>query len=291
MESWKKGMLLLPMSVVFAACDPAPESEPEIRPWTFTPIEYPGASATVVSGLSDAGDIAGFYERDGVTRGFVRRAGTWTSVEYPGAVMTQLTHVAHDGSTVGAYRNDGEPGVAFHAFVRTPEGEFSTVSHPDHAYGMAQRLLPDGTILGCYHDEDFTTTMRAISVADGEISVLDLPGGMYGGGTPDGRMLAGFTTIGRRGFIVDDGQVRYLEAPGSTATEAWDINPDGIVAGVQVDSADVSRGFVLEGDRWETIMLPDARSTIVFGINGRGDLAGAYVDAEGVRRGFIASRR
>jgi probable HAF family extracellular repeat protein len=282
--------LLLVTAILAGACRPrADQADPE-RPYAFTTLEYPGATATVASGINDAGDVVGWYVADEVMRGFLYRDGTYTSVEYPGAVRTQISGIGADGTLVGAYRLAGEPPVAFHPFLRTPAGEFRDLGHPDHAYGMIQRVLPDGTLIGCYHGDDTTSSMFAIAIVDGELTVYDVAGSMYTGATPDRSRMVGILAIEGRVFLAEGDRITHLEAPGSRMTEAWDMNAAGVIVGVQVDADETARGFVHENGRWTTIMVPESRTTIAFGINTHGHIVGGWEDANGTSRGYLATR-
>lgn len=261
------------------------------RPYAFTTLEYPGAATTIASDVTDDGIVVGWYVADSIPRGFVYREGRFTPVEYPGAVLTHVTGMAADGSLVGAYRRAGEPPIAWHGFLRRPSGEFVDVRHPDHPHSMAQRILGDGTIVGCYHGDDYTTTMFATATSGEQVAVLDTPGSMYTGGTPDGRRLVGNLYVEGRAFVAEDGRVTHLEAPGSASTEAWDINAAGLIVGTMVDSAQVSRGFVLDDGQWTPLQVPDAKTSVAFGVNARGDVVGGWEDAQGKRRAFLATRR
>jgi uncharacterized membrane protein len=285
--------LTVALLVVVGCRGGGPRLEEADRPYAFTMLEYPGAEITVASDITDDGRVVGWYTTGGVTKGFVRADGKYTSIEHPGAIVTRVTGAGLDGSLVGAYRKKGKPNVAWYGFLRRPSGEFVAVHHPDHPYSMAQRILNDGTILGCYHGEDdFRTTMHGMTIAEGKIDVLDVPGTMTNGATPDGRKAVGLILGERRSaFIAEGDRVTHLEAPGSTSTEAWDINAAGLIVGAMVDSAKVTRGFVLKGGRWTTIHPPASRSTVAFGINARGEIVGGWEDTLGRRRAYIAARQ
>jgi probable HAF family extracellular repeat protein len=280
--------------LVVAGCrEDSARSEEADRPYTFTTLEYPGAEITVASDITDDGRIVGWYTTGGVTKGFVHADGKYTSIEHPGAIVTHVTGAGPDGSLVGSYRKEGEPNAARHGYLRRPSGEFVAVRHPAQPYTMAQRILNDGTIIGCYHGDDFRTDMRGMTISGSKIDVLDVPGSMTNGATPDGQKLVGLIAVGegRTGFIAEGDRVTRLEAPGSTSTEAWDINATGVIVGATVDSAKVTRGFVLKDGRWTTLHPPASRSTVAFGINARGEIVGGWEDTLGRRRAYLAARR
>ena len=70
---------------------------------TFAPINYPGASRTVVQGINDSGEVVGFYTLDGSTWGFIYSDGTYTSIAYPGSSQTDLFGISNNGEIVGSY--------------------------------------------------------------------------------------------------------------------------------------------------------------------------------------------
>lgn len=272
--------------LLLAACAGEPAATYE-----FSPLEIPGAASVVAAGINDAGHVVGWYTRADTVRGFIHRDGRHTTVEYPGAVLTQLHGIGPDGAVVGSYRNAGEGPIDFHGFMRTPSGEFVPIDVPGHKSTIAQRLLADGTILGCQHGGDFMGSMRGISIRDGRVTALDLTATMTNGGTPDGSKLVGLVMDTHRGFVVERGVLTQFEVPGAVETEAWDISPSGTIVGVSVSPDSVTHGFAMEDGRFTALDYPGATSTVAFGVNAAGDVVGAFGDAEGRRKGYIARRR
>jgi hypothetical protein len=80
------------------------------------------------------------------------------------------------------------------------------------------------------------------------------------------------------------------QVPGSTFTQAWDINPAGETVGVYRDSAGRFRGFLMSDDDFVSIDFPRAIATRAFGINSGGDIVGLYIDSSGKTHGFLLSR-
>ncbi len=287
-------------------------------------LDVPGATATIPSGINAAGEVVGWYSQAGVTRGFTYFDGVLTpNIVYPGAAFTQLRGIAPGGDIVGSYRNPGEPTVNLHGFVLTTDGTFIPVNYPGHTNHISQRLLPDGTILGCFHDTDQMVTMKGVEIsrkaympnantssASG-YSSIDAFASMTNGGTPGGNTVAGLYTdmeSGQsRGFVIDHGTFAGFDVPGSDGTNAWDMNPSGTIVGLFAAAEDGStHGFVLEHWRisdgavvgqFTTIDYPLSATTIapytdVFGINVAGDLVGKYRDTPtGPPHGYIATRQ
>ena len=303
-------------AMLFAACQDSPVAPPATRPalvgslserggsasertFTFTTIDVQGAVATQAWGINARGDIVGSYvDASGRSHGYLRLDGGFTTIDYPGSVFTEARGIGPGGDIVGIYRNAGEnPAVDLHGFMLTKKGAFVAVPDPPHISTVAQRILPDGTILGCRHDADQMSTMIGIVVSnDGSIAELDVDGSMANGGTPDHRRVVGFyypdmaVANHQEGFLINDGEFRQLHVPGSAATQAWDMNPAGEIVGLYRTPANVFHGFVLgEDDQYMTFDVPGATATRLRGINPRGDIVGTYAMGT-VSHGFVATR-
>jgi hypothetical protein len=265
--------------------------------FNITTIDAPGALATAPQGLSADGAVVGNFRDARGTHGFVLRGGTFTTFDYPGAAVTEARGIARDGTVVGSYRLPGEPAVNFHGFRRTPQGELLKADFPGHTSTIPQRILDDGTILGCRHDADQMETMRGVAIRPGGNSETDAFASMHNGATPDRRRIVGLYTnmmvgtAGRgEGYVIDDGKLTPFLVPGSTLTTAWDVNPQGDVVGIFRDAAGAFHGYVLTRDGFLPIDAPGATATRAFGINASGDVVGTFVDAGGTVHGFLARR-
>ena len=276
--------------------------------YQFTTIDVPGARSTSAQGINARGDIVGTYvDLAGRAHGFVFADGAFTAIDFPGAAGTEARGISPDGEIVGDYWFPGEPAVNFHGYRRTQQGDFVPVHYPGHVNEILQRILPDGTILGCRHDNDLMMTMRGISIGREDASEVDTFASMHNGATPDGRRIVGLWTdmmSGRReGYMIDDGVFHTFVVPGSNLTAAWDVNPAGVIVGVYRTGAGtstapfVSHGFIrsdgrrADGDvEYVTLDVPGATSTTAFGINASGVVVGSYAQA-GKTYGFVASAR
>ena len=282
------------------------------KPYTFTRIDVPGAFQTLPSGINAAGVIVGWYSRGTgcpaapcATRGFILEDGVFTTVSYRNAAgteafITQVRGIGPNGEVVGSYRMPGEAAVNFHGFILTREGEFVPVDYPGQINTIAQRILPDGTILGCYHGTDMMASMHGMLKDKDGFSGADAFASMHNGATPSGKKITGLFTdmaTGKgRAYVIEDGVFTAFDAPNSTFTAAWDINPGGDIVGLFADAALRTHGFVLERGQFTTIDYPltpvtNANYTDVFGINASGDIVGKFREGPtGPFHGFIATR-
>jgi uncharacterized membrane protein len=263
------------------------------RSLAFTTIDFPGAIATNAQGINAQGEIVGGYtDTAGRSHGYLLSGGQFQSIDVPNSRATLARGIGPGGDIVGSYVRQVEPtGVPAHGFLLNNRGEFSPVDYPGHINTIPQRILADGTILGCYHDTDTMATMYGFSYSRDGWDEISQGMSMHNGATPNGKLIVGlFTDMDNRqkGYFLDRGQFIPFEVPGATLTAAWDINPERLTVGVYRDAAGRFHGFQYDGEAFTTIDVPGATATRVFGINSHGDMVGAYVDAGGRTHGFLA---
>ncbi len=257
-------------------------------------INVPGATLTTAQGINAAGHVVGWYATaDGRLHGFLLRAGQFTTIDHDGSFFTDARGIGPNDEIVGTFAGANEPLVAFHGYRLTPQGQFKDVHFPGHLYEILQRVLPDGTILGCRHDHDQMGSMKGVTIARSDTSEIAAFASMENGATPDMSRVVGLyinTAAGNRqeGFVIDNGVWRPLLVPGSSLTTAWDVNPRGDIVGVFRNAAGV-HGYVLTDQGYTTVDFPGASATRIFGTNARGDIVGAYI-AGGHTHGFVGMR-
>ena len=279
--------------------------------YTFTPLDVSGAFQTVPSGINAGGVIVGWYFQGTgcpgaatcLVKGFIFKDGAFTTIVYHNdvtgtdAAVTQLRGIGPSGEIVGTYRMAGEPAVNFHGFGITTGGEFFRVDYPRHTNTIAQRILPDGTILGCYHDTDQMGTMYGMLRGKDGFSAFNMATTMHNGATPSGHRITGLFTdmaTGKgRAYVLEGDEFTPFDAPNSFSTAAWDISPSGTIVGLFQDAAlpHPTHGFVLDRGQFTTIDYPGSTYTDVFGINASGNIVGKFrVPATGVAfHGYVAT--
>jgi len=266
--------------------------------FVFTPLDFPGAVLTNAQGINAQGEIVGFYtDTAGRTHGFSQSGGFWRSIDFPDSAASQALGISPAGDIVGTYQRPAEAGpiagaIPIHGFLMTRRGGFFKVDYPGHQNTIAQRILPDGTVLGCYHDGDRMDSMFGMSVSRRGFDRTTEPMSMHNGATPDGELIVGlFPDIadGRgKGYIIRRGAFSAFEVPGSAQTQAWDVNPAGLIVGVFRDNAGAFHGFQYDGRTFGRVDVPGATATRVFGVNPRGEMVGAFIDTAGRTHGFVA---
>jgi probable HAF family extracellular repeat protein len=261
--------------------------------YSFTTIEVPNSRATNAQGINGDGHIVGgFTDASGRQHGFQLRDGVFTQIDVAGAGRTAARGIGPTGDIVGNYAMAGDPAVVSYGFRRSESGEMTLLEFPAHLHTIPQRILPDGTVLGCAHNNDNMESMVGIDVGKRGNNAISAFASMNNGATPDLKRIVGLYTNmdtgGGEGYLIEDGVFTPLVVPESFFTAAWDINPRGDIVGVFQDAAGV-HGFILTTSGYTTINVPGAAATRVFGVNAGGDLVGAYV-LGGKTYGFLAQR-
>src|SRR5262249_54197081 len=156
----------------------------------------------------------------------------------------------------------------------TKAGKFTSVNVPGHTSTVAVRLLADGTILGCYHDQG-GPDMHGMKLVAGKLSDLDRPFSMHRAATPDGKTIVGTyndRTSGKshnRSYVLTGTTFTPFDAPGSSSTTVTDINAAGTIAGTYEVNG-INHGFVRDREVYTTLNVPGAVSTSANGISDDG---------------------
>jgi hypothetical protein len=249
------------------------------------------AGNSFLSKVSDSGILAGgFDDNQGKHHGFIQSGGTLTIIQDP-SVPADQTFVSsvNDSVTVVGSSNGA---FTYSAGIFTP--------FPDPPGAAGGSTLTDinnpGEIVGLFGDSSgrlhgFTESGGVYTTID-DPSVVSAPGrgtrvegvnnnGVVVGDYPSSTSLA-------VGFEDNGGVFSDILFPGSTTTEAEDINDGGVVVGrYQVGGARGS--FLLSGGIYTPLVDPAAlpNSTEAFGINDAGVVVGDYESPFGGIRGFI----
>ena len=288
----------LPLLIAVGCGDSPTESVPQ--PPTAAPvfslstIEVPNARSTTVFGINNKGELVGnFVDATGVSRGFLLRSGTFTTIDHPGAGRTAARGINDAGDVVGNWARAGDAGVISFGFRRTADGQFQPVTFAGFKHTIPQRILGDGTVIGCAHQDDLMASMIGITVGPRGTSQTALFASMHNGATPDLKRIVGLYTKmpedRGEGYLLENNVPTPLVVAGSMMTAGWDINPRSESVGVFQNAAGV-HGFIHATTYgFITIDYPGATATRAFGINSTGDVVGSYVSG-GVTRGFLARR-
>ena len=77
-------------------------------------------------------------------------------------------------------------------------------------------------------------------------------------------------------FLYAGGKFTLISFPGSTDTEAYGINDDGLIVGLYADAAGNTHGFLYDAGKITSFDYPGSDDTEPFGINGDGGVVGTF---------------
>jgi uncharacterized membrane protein len=254
----------------------------------FESIDFPGAAGTRALGINPQGDIVGSYTDRTGTHGYILSQGVFTTLDYPGAATTEAWGINPRGDIIGRYTRAAIPGIR--GFLLR-DGSYSDISIGNHLITLPTKIGASGEIVGCFHDISGLVDMYGYVQRENDVQVFTLPSSvapagsaaMHNGVMPGGRTIVGLTNAapGRtRGYVVTDGAVTYIDAPGSTSTNAWDISSRGRIVG-QYNAGGRIHGFTLYDGSFVTLDVPGSLLTTAFGVNPEGHIVGVFNDAAG----------
>jgi len=184
------------------------------------------------------------------------------SFDAPGAVNTYPFAINDLGTIVGYF---SDINTAFHGFLRSPDGRFSTFDAPGAGTGTYQGTFPQaisdlGVVTGSYTDGN-SASHGFVRDFEDRFTSFDVPGDVNGT-FPSGINLAGTVTgssydanLVSHGFVRSPrGEVSTFDVPGVgtgsilLGTYATAINPAGTVSGCYSDVSGVFYGFIREAD-------------------------------------------
>jgi uncharacterized membrane protein len=265
------------------------------------PIDVPGAVGTRAFGINPRGDVVGSYTNATGTHGYVRSGGEITTIDYPGASSTEAWGINARGDIIGRYTIANVAGTRGFLLSR---GTYTDVSmrKPDgtyHLITLPTKIGASGEIVGCFHDASSLTDMygyvhRGSSVTAFALPTVTAPTGssaMHNGVMPGGGVVVGFTfptATTARGYVVTRDTLTFVDFPGSTNTQLWDVNPAGTMVG-QYFGSGRTNGLYVDAEGYHTINVPASTMTVARGINPQGDIVGVYNDASGAH-GFVLRR-
>ena len=131
-----KLLLLVIASATFALAGQKPQSP------QFIPVEVPGATATFVYGINNAGAVVGYYTGTS-SSGFVYQNGVFTPLNVPGSGGTVPTAINNLGQVVGYYSDAS----GTHGF-KYSNGTFTTIDYPGAQNTYLWGINDNGDISG-----------------------------------------------------------------------------------------------------------------------------------------------
>jgi hypothetical protein len=256
----------------------------------FVTFQVPGAPSPNVTGINDAGTVAGW---GGVGTGFLRDAGgNITTFTVPGLASTIVTGINNAGTVVGYNTLGYGPG-----FLRDAAGNITTFQipglSPGNLVGVVLPVINDaGTVAGVYSATSNGALHGFVRDTAGNITTFDAPGS-----SNLTRVLAindAGTVLGTSNsptfpnYLRDAaGNFTTFSVPRSTSTAFDAINDAGTVAGIFF-AGGLEHGFLHDAaGNFTTFDVPGATGFSVDAINNLGMVAGVFHTADGLQEGFL----
>jgi uncharacterized membrane protein len=262
---------------------------------TWTTIDYPGASETIVNGINNNGGAVGFYLTSGTLHGFLLSGGIFTTIDYPGAYLTNAEGINNEGDIVGTYCLIESPcntaGFLLH------DGIWTTISVPGSLYTNVHGINNNGDIVGEYQGS--TRSPIGFVLKAGVYTWIMAPGAYSTSvrGLNDSGDIVGYYYTAQvypnRGFLLRDGVWRNAGLPRSHGSEINAVNNNKQIAGsVTRDKyGRATVGFARYNK--EILILNHTPSNWVWvkGMNDHADMVGYFFDTTNMTvHGFIRTR-
>lgn len=267
--------------------------------FTFTSLDYPGATQTTTQGINGYGVIVGGYALEGDRHPMIIRSGQYLP-QAPHTILGsdwgQAYKINNSGATVGLYLDSG--GFS-HGFL-LKQGVLTTLDYPDASDTIPFGINNSGTVVGYWDLLDGSGNEIAnhgFIWNNGTFTQFDYPGavdtsvnGIDDKGDLIGGWDAGLNSGIDHAFVCKSGKCSSFDAPfpGQTATQPNDINANGDIVGLWADASGTYHGFLLTAQSFTSLDYPGAATTEAWGINNAGQIVGRHFDSDGVVHGFLA---
>jgi uncharacterized membrane protein len=271
---------------------------------SYTPIDYEGATNTAPVAINNHGTVVGFFNKAGITQGFIWKNGNFTTIRYGTNKVTQALGINDRGQIVGLTAPtvaDPAVGFLYQNNIITPfvfDGAFDTA-----AYGINEA----GQIVGTYIELLAGNAFKYHGFFGyiGQFKKMDNPNfsntllfgvnesAQFVGEGSNNIQLPIFT-----GFLVNNGGFIPLQFPFADSTSAAGINDCGKIVGEYgTPENDFSHGYFLNDvnnpDDLIKIDIDGAISTKASGINNSGQVVGHFFvqgdDMVSTAHGFLTN--
>jgi len=259
---------------------------------TWTEIDFPGASTTLLSGINNNGDIVGSYLNSGsfTIHGFVDKGGVFTTVDPPGTVFTEAYAINDSDAIVGSFSNDNQTNQGFLLQSST----YTTIDFPGAINTWCYGINNAGQIVGFYEDASFIT--HGFELSGTTFTTIDVSPGTstFARGINNNGDIVGIITTGPQnqpsGFLISGGVTTILRAPvPHSRTQAYAINDFGRVVGYVSDQTH-ARGLSYFNGNYLLLSdpnIPASDLVYTYGINKAGSIVGEYVDSTSIEHGLL----
>lgn len=248
---------------------------------TFTTIDVPGSSYSLVRGINTKGDMVGYYceTRGAPAHGFLLSGGNFTFFDYPGAISTVATDINDSGLIVGYTTGGPEYGFLYDGT------SFTTIQTKNKSKGVVVLGIDNaGDVVGGVGN---IYTYEGFELQNGHFRAIVPPGDAYYVFATGINNFGEVVGYGVSGFAHMNGKLQIINFPDAAETEPQGVNDSGMIVGQYSKSQ--FHGFALMDGKYLSLSYPGALSTFAYGVNASGQLVGAYTFDYVTFHGFVTS--
>jgi uncharacterized membrane protein len=264
--------------------------------FTFTSIDFPGATFTTAFGINNHGDIVGAYFIEPPRHALLIKADQFIPLAPTtilGTNFSQARDINDHGDIVGQFI--GDDGF-FHGFLLS-KGVLTTLDFPGASQTSAFGINESGTVVGLWDLLDADGNLLAehgFTWKNGAFTEVNFPGsvdtgvlGINARGDFVGGWDAGLDSQ-THGFVCSNGQCLSFDVPFPEAafTQADRINALGHITGIYGN--ETLHGYLAVGSNFTRLDFPGSTATSAWGINSAGQIVGVYGAADGSVHGYLA---
>jgi probable HAF family extracellular repeat protein len=250
--------------------------------FSFQKIADPAdVTFTQLLGINDHRLIAGYHTNTPGNKGFtLSLPASFRDENFPQSAQTQVVGINNNDTTVGFYID--QQGTN-HGFLKADKADPVTVDLPGTTFNQLLGVNNKGQAAGYYQDAA-GNQHGYVHEKDGSFLVLNLPSasdqatGINDQGDVVGFMQPSPTATTSDGFLMHAGQIKKIDFPKSTFSQALGIDNHGDIVGDYTDANGTMHGFEYHDGTYVSIDVPGASSTIVNGINNDGMIVGFFQD-------------
>ena len=254
--------------------------------YTFSQVDYPGATATRIWGINDTGAIVGAYMVPDVPgqHAFKMNKGVFTTVGPEGAIRSVGRAINNAGQIVGTFAD--QEGIG-HAFLYT-NGGYQTIDYPDvDAQTTPTGIASDGTVVGFVL---FDSSALGFVFRNGKFTTYSCGPTTYTQfqGVSANNVIVGNCDPDPATYLAiwgPFGNLQQYMLPGAFATGLSAVSSNGLMVGNYEDSDQIMHGFAFDGNDVAMVEYPGSGQTRVQGVNASGQIVGFY---DSGAHGFVA---
>jgi len=254
-------------------------AEKPIPPPQFIPVEVPGATATFVYGVNNAGVMVGLYDIGQNQHGFAAFGGKFLTIDVPPPARTTCTGVNASNTISGFYVNPPGQDPPSRGFVYQ-DRHFVDIG-PPLSEAVANGLNDLGEVVGQF-TSDHEKTYHGFLYDGTNYQTLDVPDADVTsaiGVNNQGLVLVQYGMNGHKHAAIYDGsEYTTIDVPEATDTFPAGINNFGDVSFTWFDARANTHAALLHAGQYYKFMVPNSNETAAGGVNDKDVIVGEYYD-------------